>query len=90
MAKSKLLAALDTHKGRNIKLEKQRKSEKEAAKRKKSKISVSGLEEKENLELHANGEKRAVELESEGWGSDESEAAEATTVWQSSPRPLRH
>ena len=90
MAKSKLLAALDTHKGRNIKLEKQRKLEKEAAKRKKSKAPLSELEEKENLVIPTNGEKRPIESESEVWKSDESEAAEATIVCQISPRPLRH
>ena len=36
MAKSKLLSALDRHKGRDIKLEKQRKAEKEARKRKRA------------------------------------------------------
>ena len=37
MAKSKLKAALDAHKGRDFKLEKQRKLEKEARKRKQAK-----------------------------------------------------
>lgn len=44
MVKSKLLSALDRHKGRDIKLEKQRKAEKEARKRKRARKAEEGEE----------------------------------------------
>lgn len=45
MAKSKLKSALDRHKGRDYKLEKQRKQEKAAAKRKAKKVEEEAGEE---------------------------------------------
>lgn len=80
MAKSKLLTALDAQKGRDYKLEKQKKLQKQAAKRKTSKAPGFDVEEKENLQSQTNGNVPVLELESEGWQSDESEAAEATAV----------
>ena len=52
MAKSKLIAALDAHKGRDHKLERQKKLQKEATKRKRSKISTSNTAE-EKTGAHA-------------------------------------
>lgn len=80
MAKSKLHSALDSHQGRDYKLEKQKKLQKQAAKKKKSKAPTSDGEEKENIEALTNGKLTEPELESEGWESDESEAAEDTVV----------
>ena len=81
MAKSKLLTALDSHRGRNYKVEKQRKLQKQAAKRKKSKDPESNnSEQKEDVETEVNGTVPMPELESDGWESDESEAAEPGPV----------
>ena len=77
--KSKLLAALDAHKGRDHNLEKQKKLQKQAAKRKKSKVQAS-TSEKENVDGPVNGSLPMPEVESEGWESDESEAADTTAV----------
>lgn len=82
--KSKLLAALDAHKGRDYKLEKQKKQQKQAAKKNRTKVPGLNLEEKENVEAHANGTTSMPEAESDGWESDESEAAEATAVFRTS------
>lgn len=82
--KSKLLAALDAHKGRDYKLEKQKKQQKQAAKKKRTKAARSISEEKENFEAQANGTASMPEAESDGWESDESEAADATAVCQTS------
>ena len=79
MTKSKLKTALDARQGRDYKLEKQKKLQKQAAKRKKSK-SQDFEEEKGNLELRINGNVPKLETESDGWESDESEAAEAVAV----------
>ncbi|MCJ1478801.1 rRNA-processing protein and EBNA1-binding protein ebp2 [Lambiella insularis] len=64
--KSKLLAALDAHKGRDYKLEKQKSLQKKAEKRKRSKQVVQHTE---------NGHKSVPQPgeESAGWESDESE-----------------
>ena len=80
MAKSKLIAALDTHRGRDYKLENQKKLQKQAAKRKKSKARESNSEEKENVKADTNGLLAMPEAESDGWESDESKAAEPTAV----------
>ena len=80
MAKSKLLAALDAHKGRTHKLEQQKKLRKLAEKKKKSKAPQPDPEEKENIEIHANGTSPRLEEESNGWESDGSEAAEVSKV----------
>ena len=82
--KGKLQAALDAHKGRDYKLEKQKKQQKQAAKKKRTKAPGSNLEEKENVEVQANGTASMPEAESDGWESDESEAAEATAVCRAS------
>lgn len=71
MAKrSKLLTALDAHKGVNYKLENQKKQQKQAEKRKRSKEARIGAEPDE-----AEGG-----AESEEWESDESGLAELKTV----------
>ena len=80
MAKSKLLSALDSHQGRDYKLEKQKKLQKQAAKKKKSKDPITDGEEKESIQALTNGKPTEPEIESEGWESDESEAAEDTAV----------
>ncbi len=80
--KGKLLAALDAHKGRDYRLEKQKKQQKQAVKKKRTKAPRSQFEEKENIEAHVNGTASMPEAESDGWESDESEAAEATVVCQ--------
>ena len=73
--------ALDSHRGRNYKVEKQKKLQKQAAKKKKSKAPVlNNSEQKENVETEVNGTVPMPEAESEGWESDESEAAEPGPV----------
>ena len=69
--KSKLLTALDAHQGRNIKLEKQRKQEKQAAKRKQLKAQDK-VEDKENLGLEANGVTNESGDEFDGWETEQS------------------
>ena len=61
MAKSKLLTALDSQKGRNYELEKQKSLQKKAAKRKKSKDPVSQIGGKENIEAHTDDESLKVD-----------------------------
>lgn len=85
MAKSKLITALAAHKGRDYRLEKQKKLQKEAAKKKRSKAPLSDPEEKENVQAEVNGTTPMPEGESEGWESDESEVADATAVCQGRP-----
>ena len=82
MAKSKLLTALDAHRGRNYKVEKQKKLQKQAAKKKRSKPPVQNdSEQKDNGETEVDGITVPMpEAESEGWESDESEAAEPGPV----------
>ena len=80
MAKSKLLTALDAHRGRNYKVEKQKKLQKQAAKKKKSKAPVTKNLDREDGETEVNGTVPMPEAESEGWESDESEAAEPGPV----------
>ena len=84
--KSKLLAALDAHKGRDYEAERQKKLQKLAEKRKRLKATKETSEEEydeknENTASSAvNGLNSEVRTESEGWESDESEAAEGATV----------
>lgn len=80
MAKSKLVAALDAHRGRDYKLEKQKKLQKQAAKRKKSKAPESNSEGKENVKADTNGSLSMLEAESDDRESAESKAAESTAV----------
>jgi len=80
MAKSKLIAALDAYKGKNYKLTKQKKLQKEAAKRKKGNAPAAGSEEKETVEVEASGTLTLPDAESEGGESDKSEAAERAPV----------
>ena len=82
MAKSKLLTALDAHRGRNYKVEKQKKLQKQAAKKKRSKPPAqNNSEQKEDDETEVNGITVPMPgAESEGWESEESEAAEPGPV----------
>lgn len=75
MRKSKLLAALDAHKGIDHKLERQKKLQKQAAKKKRlsqrpedshDDISVTG-----EIQAHVSNS-QLEEIESDGWESDES------------------
>lgn len=68
--KSKLLAALDAHKGRDYKLEHQKKLQKQAERRKCSTVTKPDVE---NPDLE-------IDAENSGWESDESEAVEPMTV----------
>lgn len=80
--KSKLLAALDAHKGRDYKLEKQKKLQKQAERRKKAKTAeqVSSSDNAEENGAEVIGEGPRLEDESDGWESDESEAAASMAV----------
>lgn len=86
--KSKLLAALDAHKGRDYRLEKQKKLQKQAAKRKKARLQTQSTEaeieheEETTADVPVNGTGHDLEDESEGWESDESEDALSQTVGQ--------
>ena len=89
MAKrSKLLSALDAHRGRDYNLEKQKKLQKRAAKKIRTKAPGSNLEEKENAEVQANSILPMPQDESDGWESDESEAAEEIAVCRASVEHL--
>ncbi|MCJ1403730.1 rRNA-processing protein and EBNA1-binding protein ebp2 [Xylographa trunciseda] len=78
--KSKLLAALDAHKGRDYKLERQKTLQKNAEKRKRTKEAAQDVTDDAIPEVEADGDDVEAQLdeESEGWESDESEAAIAT------------
>lgn len=78
--KGKLLTALDVHEGRDYKLEKQKKQQKEAARKNRQKTSGLNLG-KENVNAHADGTASVPETESDGWESDESETAQVTAVF---------
>lgn len=74
--KSKLLAALDAHKGKDYKIEKQKKFQKQAAKRKR----LNPRKENPDTELESLGAAIAVngssfppQPGSDGWESDRSE-----------------
>lgn len=79
--KSKLLAALDAHKGKDYKLEKQKILQKKAEKRKKTKQGKQSedIEEGEN-ETEAKESVVQPDAGSEGWESDESENAAPAAV----------
>ena len=78
--------ALDSYRGRNYKVEKQKKLQKQAAKKKRAKAPVStDAEQREDVEREVNGtipmpEAESEGWESEGWESDESEAVEPGPV----------
>ena len=77
--KSKLLAALDAHKGRDYAAEKEKKQRKEAEKKKRLKDKkVNG--EENNTVVEADGAAPVLQEESEGWESDESDVAELNAV----------
>ena len=80
--KGKLLAALDAHKGRDYKLEKQKKLQKQAERRKRLKTveQVSGSDNADENGAKVTGEGPRLEDESDGWESDESEAAAPMAV----------
>ena len=80
--KSKLLAALDAHKGRDYNLENQTQLQKQAERRKKSKVSKDASDAESTGEGGAqlNGKTSRLEEESDGWESDESEQAEPFEV----------
>ena len=84
--KSKLLAALDAHKGRDFGAEKDKKQRKEAGKKKRLKNEKAD-EEKENNAVITESVAPELDVESEGWESDESEAAGPTTVINSIDAP---
>ena len=86
--KSKLLAALDAHKGRDYKLEKQKKLQKQAERRKTSKVSKDASDGESIGEDGAqlDGKKSRLEEESDGWESDESEEAAPIEVCRTNPR----
>ena len=78
--KGKLLVALDAYKGRDYRLEKQMKQQKQAAKTKLTRAQRPNSDEKENVEARPNAMAPMPEVETDGWESDESEAAHDTTV----------
>lgn len=84
MVKSKLLAALDAYRGRDYKLENQKRLQKQAVKRKKSKVPDTDSHGNERVEKDTNGSLAMAEAESDGWQSDESEHAESAPVWRAS------
>ena len=86
--KSKLLAALDAHQGRDYKLEKQKKLQKQAARKIRTKAPGPILEEKENAAVQANSIQPMPQDESDGWESDGSEAAGETAVCRASVEHL--
>ncbi|MCJ1247750.1 rRNA-processing protein and EBNA1-binding protein ebp2 [Trapelia coarctata] len=73
--KSKLLAALDAHKGRNYEQERQKSLQKKAEKRKKAKTATKSFEDEDLVEDNAEGNSSAAQLEedSEGWESEDVE-----------------
>lgn len=79
--KSKLLAALDAHKGKDYKLEKQKILQKKAEKRKKTKQPEQS-EDKQEGEEKTEAKESIVQPDagSEGWESNQSENA-AVRAW---------
>ena len=75
--KSTLLAALDAHKGKDYKLEKQKSLQKAAAKRKRIKAAAQKSTDDTGSEPEAVGNDVQQRLgdESEGWESDHNEGA---------------
>lgn len=80
--RSKLLAALEAHKGRDYKLERQKKLQKHAIKKKKSNLQVQTLDTEDGQIGGAPVDGNTLEAEaySEGWESDESGNAVAAAV----------
>ncbi|MCJ1288800.1 rRNA-processing protein and EBNA1-binding protein ebp2 [Xylographa carneopallida] len=80
--KSTLLAALDAHKGKDYKLEKQKSLQKAAAKRKRIKAAAQKSTDDTGSEPEAVGNDVQQRLgdESEGWESDHNEGASMATV----------
>ena len=78
--KSKLLTALDAHKGRDYRLDKQKKLQKQAIKKKKSNTELQKQGEYDEPIPAPSGSIAQLGLESEGWESDESENAVDVTV----------
>lgn len=80
--KSKLLAALDAHKGRDHKLEKHKKLRKQADKRKKSRPQPQQSEAENKMDGGAriNNGIKGSGTESDGWESEEGEEAEPIAV----------
>ncbi len=81
--KGKLLVALDAHKDRDYKLEKQKRQQKEAVKKKQTK-SHGPDSEKANVKARPDATASMPETESDGWESDESEAADDISVCRAS------
>lgn len=79
--KGKLLAALDSHKGKDYKLEKQKILQKKAEKRKKTKQREQS-EDTDKREGKIEAKESIVQLDagSEGWESDKSEKAAPAVV----------
>jgi len=73
--KSKLLAALDAHKGRNYELERQKGLQKKAEKRKNANVAAKSLEDEVLAEdnVQGNGSGPWLEEDNEGWEGEESE-----------------
>lgn len=84
MAKSRLLQALDAHKGRDYKIEKQKKQQKQAARTKKSRPSSVTAQ---NVQAHSISTTSLQQAENKQLESDESEAAETTVVCRESRKP---
>ena len=78
--KGSLLAALDAYNCRDYKLEKQKKLQKQAAKKKRTKARGPNYEEKEDVEARLDAPPLMPENESDGGESDEGSAADITTV----------
>ena len=79
--KSKLLAALDAHRGRDYKLERQKKQRKEAGKRKKVRqLQPSNAENEGRGSAPTSGTFEGQDIESDGWGSEGSEGAASPVV----------
>ena len=72
MAKnSKLLAALDSYKGRNHQIERQKYLQKQARKRKRSRARLADSEEKENVDEAINGTTDSVSQKRDEHGTAE-------------------
>ena len=88
--KGKLLIALDAHKGRDYKLVKQMRLQKQAAKKKRAKAKRPDWEGKGNVEARPSATAPVHEVQSDSWDSDESEAAQYTFVCRAPTIPIIH
>ena len=80
MAKrSKLLMALDAHQGRDYKVEKQKKLQRQAVKRKSSRMQAP-IFAKEDAKAFVNGSTAPVDNDCEACKSDKSELSENAAV----------